>query len=191
MMQLDTESSKHIRGPRTHDREVEDAVRMRQHIQENIKTKRCAICARLCRKMDISSIASADIPSLDQLIRNGPQRRDEGYPRAGLTFFPIDGIDYCLHPEGCHQSDHVVTVDCCEECLKALSKGSIPYASLVCIDVGPDFVMLKDGTPEPPLTQLENMLVAPWRNHQRLIVCIGKKYKSNQRCETMLISHMS
>ena len=51
MMQLDTESSKYIRGPRTHDREVEDAVRMRQHIQENIRTERCAICARLCRKM--------------------------------------------------------------------------------------------------------------------------------------------
>ena len=82
MMQLDTESSEHIRGPRTHDREVEDAVRLRQHIQENIKTKRCAICARLCRKIDISSIASADIPSLDQLIRDGPHQRDEGYPRA-------------------------------------------------------------------------------------------------------------
>ena len=138
------------------------------------------------QKNDISSIASADIPSLDQLIRDGPQRRDEGYPRAGLTFFPIDGIEYCLHPEGCHQSDKDVTVDCCAECIKALENENIPNASLVRIDVGPDFViMLRDGPPEPPLTQLENMLVAPWRDHQRLIVCIGKKYKSNQRCETV------
>lgn len=65
----------------------------------------------------------------------------------------------------------------CNECWCALQKKRVPPGSLVRVDCGP-WPCGRDGQPLPPLTSIEERILAPLRVTFNIVVCKKKSKQS-------------
>jgi hypothetical protein len=148
-------------APSSYLKNVEDAQLFRTTMEETARSKLCAICS--CFGTAVTVIKAIDLENLDLLLASAEKDRANGLPRAALTRAKVIGNVYCLQ-QIAFTND---MLSCCADCMKALSIGNIPQASLVGCDSGPTPDWLYD------LTWLEQQLVK-LRTHQHVVNCIGK-----------------